>query len=255
MNDLQMHNDTYAGPVALLERDNDLNSPELEAVRDARKRAAEARIAAENALMQAHAAEAKLIAEEERATAAAAAARHAHLIDAARVAVEREREALDQVSKIEAQLLESRRVREAIQAESNRVAQSLAEARRALESLVAAAAEHEQRSESAAAAERQLETERLAAVECAQGAAQVREHAEAALLQTPVAPQLAPPQPVAPQLVAPVLEAPVASQTDAVVSAPEPGLYQAAGAFDLAAARAQRAAERRAADAARAASA
>jgi DNA repair exonuclease SbcCD ATPase subunit len=227
MNDQHMHNGTFADPVALLERDNDLHSPELEALRDARKRAADARIAAENALMQAHAAEAKLIAEEERATAAALAARHGQLVDAIDVAAERERLALEDLSKIEAQLHESHRARDEIQAESNRVAQSLDEAKRTLENLVAAAAEQAQRSESAAATERQLETERLAVLQCAQGSTQLRKQAEAALalLQTPLPQQIAAP-------------------TD-----------PPADAFDLAAARAQRVAERRAADAARAASA
>ena len=227
MNDLQVHNGT-SGLVAVLEPDTEAYSPELDALRDALKRAAEARVAAENALMQAHAAEAKLIAEEQRATAAAAAARHAQLVQAACAAVEREREAMERVSDIEAQLLDSRRIREEIQAESNRVAQSLDEARRVLESLVAAAAEQEQRSETAAATERQLESERLAALQHAERAAQIREHAEAALQPAPVAQQIA---------------------------TPDPGMHQPAGAFDVAAARAQRAAERRAADAARTASA
>jgi hypothetical protein len=238
MSDLHMNHDTSAGPVALLARDYDLQSPELEALKEARKRAAEARIAAENALMQAHAAEAKLIAEEERATTAAIAAWHARLVDAARVAAEREREALEQVSKIEAQLHESRRARDEIQAESNRVAQSLDEASRALESLVAAAAEQEQRSESAAETGRQLETERLAALQYAQGSAHVREQAEADLFQTSI-----PQQSVAPP----------APQTDAVWGAPEPGIYKLEDVFGLAADRAHHAAQRRAADAARAA--
>jgi len=239
MDDPQAHNDTSAGPVTLLERENELHSPELEALRDARKRAADARIAAENALMQAHATEAKLIAEEERATAAAAAARRAQLADAARRAAEREREAQEQISQIDVQLEESRREREEIQAESNRVAQSLDEAKRALESLVAAAAEQAQRSESAAATERHLETERRAALGRAEDAAQSWEQAEGALLHTPLPRQTA---------------ASTAAQSDAVWGAPEPGMYQPADAFDLGTARAQRAAERRAADAARAAS-
>jgi hypothetical protein len=238
MNDLQLHDDSTA-QMRLPERDTDLHSPELEALREARKRAADARIAAENALMQAHAAEAKLIAEEERATAAALAARHDELVGAVRAAAEREREALEHVSKIEAQWHESRRARDEIQAESNRVAQLLDEARRALENLVATAAAQEQRSESAAATERQLETEHLAALECAQSSAQIHEQAEAALLQAPFLQQTA---------------APVAPQTAAVWSAPDPGTYQSADAFDLAAAKAQRVAERRAADAARVAS-
>jgi chromosome segregation ATPase len=244
MNDLQMHNGTSAG-LTLLEPENDFHSPELDVLREALKRAAEARIAAETALMQAHETEAKLIAEEQRARSAASAARHAHLIEAARTAVEREREAVERVSKIDAQLLESQRMRGEIQAESNRIAQSLDEARRALENLVAAAAEHELRSENAAATERQLETERTAAFECAEGAARIREAAEAAL-QAPVAQQTATPAPFAP--LAP-------PQPDPVVHAQDSGMYQpagAAGAFDVAAARAQRAAERRAADAARA---
>jgi hypothetical protein len=236
MNDLQIRDDSSAAPTALPEHGNDLHSPQLEALREARKRAADARIAAENALMQAHAAEAKLIAEEERATAAALAARHAQLVDAVRATAEREREALERVSKIEAQLRESRHARDEIQGESNRVAQLLDEARCALESLVAAAAAQEQRSESAAATERQLELERLAALQCAQGSAQLREQAEAALLQTPFPEQTA---------------APVAPQTEAVWGAPDLGTYQSADAFDLAAAKAQRVAERRAADAAR----
>jgi hypothetical protein len=240
MDDPQAQNNTSAGQVTLLERENELHSPELEALRDARKRAADARIAAENALMQAHATEAKLIAEEERATATAAAARQAQLVDTARLAAESELEALEQLSQIEGQLEESRHERDEIQAESNRVAQALDEAKRAVESLVAAAAEQEQRSESAAATERQLEAERLAALQRAEDAAQLRERAEAALTQTPLLQQIA---------------APKAAHTDGVWGAPEPGIYQPPDAFDLGTARAQRAAERRAADAARAASA
>jgi hypothetical protein len=236
MNDLQTRDDFSAAPMALPERDNEIHSPELEAVREARKRAADARIAAEYALTQARAAEAELIAEEERATAAALAARHAQLVDAVRDAAECEREAFERVSKIEAQLHESRHARDGLHAESNRLAQLLDEARRALESLVAAAAAQEQRSDSAAATERQLETERLAALQCAQGSAQQREQAEAALLQTPFTQQTA---------------APAAPQTEAVESASQLGTYQSADAFDLAAGKAQRVAERRAADAAR----
>jgi hypothetical protein len=240
MDDPQAHNDTSAGSARLLELENELQSPELDALRDARKRAADARIAAENALIQANAAEAKIIAEEALATAAAAAARHAQLVDAARLAAEREREAQEQLSQIEVQLEESRRTRDEIQTESNRLAQALDEAKRALESLVAADADQAQRGESAAATARQLETERLAALERAEGATQLRGRAEAAVVHTPLPQQIA---------------APTAAQTGAVWGVPEPGLYQPVDAFDLSTVRAQRAAERRAADAARAASA
>lgn len=86
-----------------------ITSPDILTLREARRRAGEARAVAEQALREAEEAEAVLVAEEERAVAAAAAAaRSVQLTEAARVAAEREHDAIERVAGLERELTEAR---------------------------------------------------------------------------------------------------------------------------------------------------
>jgi hypothetical protein len=227
MNEDTIQSESSVGNSALVESNGVVHSPELDALRDARKRAADARIAAENALIEAHAAEAKLIAEEERATAAAVVAKREQLSQAASAAAERERSALERVSNTAAQLQQSQRTCDEIQSESNVIAQALDEARRTLETLIASAAEQAKRLEQAAADERHFEAQHAEAQQHAREATSAREHAEAAVLFVLPAPQF-----------------------ETLKGTLEPDVPQT-GIPSFLVTRAQRAAERRAADAAR----
>lgn len=180
-------------------------SPQLNALREARQRAAEARANAERLLREAQAAEAELAAQEEAAVAAAL--------------VEREREALDALTRLQAQ----------VQAAGSRKAQAEA----AVAAIRASLAEHEEQLRNAEVQERTLLGDLSIAERRAQEAARARELAHGGV---PPVPTPAPsPEP-----------APVPDATP--VPAPAPSLSSVESV------RAQRAAERRMADAMRAAS-
>lgn len=208
--------------------EHDAISPEVLALREARRQAFEVRVAAEQALRDAEQAEAALIAEEECALAAAAAARRDQLAEAARVAAARERDAIERVSTIQAQLSQFTQARKDAQMAAAAVAQALAEAKSALERLIASGSEREREVETAAEQVRKIELELIAARQRAHDATQARAQADAALALTEGSSE--------------ALRSPNLAEAEA------PRL---AVVSDFATIAAQRAAERRAADAAR----
>ncbi len=219
-------------------------TPELIALRDARKRAFEARVAAENALRQAEEAEARLRVQEEQAAAAAAAARYEQLAEEAREAAAREAEAIERVALLEAQFHQSSTAKDEAQATAMSVAQACNEARSALEQLIASLAACEEKVTATATHARQVEAMLAASKQRAREATQARERAEAAL------PSSSPMRPATlPTMTLPVV-ASVECPAPAAESTETPTVEQPAF-FANSALAAQRAAERRAADAER----
>lgn len=171
-------------------------TPQINALREARQRAAEARANAERLLREAQAAEAELAAQEEQAINAAL--------------VEREREALETVARLQASIQQA--------------AAKKAQAEAAVAAIRASLAEHEEQLRSAEFHERSLLSDLSIAERRAHDAARARELTQAAAPVSPEEPAAAP-------------------------DAPPPTPLSSAETI-----RAQRAAERRLADAVRAAS-
>ena len=209
----------------------DASTPEIDALREALRRATDARAAAERALRDAEQAEAAIAAEEQRAIAAITAERQ-RLDDVARTAAEREREALASVASVETQLEGFVHARDKAQAAADAVQQALNEAKATLERLLASAAEHEREREAATEQTRSVETELRVRRQRAADATREREEAETALAQF-----AQPPEPTA---------QPKVAESDPI-DPPQP-----AAVSDFTTIAARRAAERRAADAARA---
>ena len=121
--------------------------PQLNALREARRRAAEARANAERLLREAEAAEAELAAQEEQAIAA--------------VTVQREREALDALARL--------------QVEAQQASAKEAQAEAAVAAIRASLAEHEEQLRSAEIHERALFSDLSIAERRAQDASRARE--------------------------------------------------------------------------------
>ena len=242
MNEYVATNDGQQHPPQLtIVEDAESSTPELSALREARRRAVDARVAAERALRDAEEAEAGLVAQEELAVASALAARREKASEAARVAASREREALECVAQIEARLKHSMQAKEHAQIAASSVAQSRIEAQRALDRLDASLAGFDEQLRAAEATERELEAELARVRDQALAATQAREHAVSIVSGSPAL--ISAPSAVnVPALVAAPVANPIADQP--------PG--RSAVVSDLLAIAAQRAAERRAADAARA---
>ena len=135
-------------------------SPQLSALREARQRAAEARANAERLLREAQAAEAELAAQEEEAVAAAL--------------IEREREALDALSRLHAQIQQA--------------GAKKAQAEAAVAAIRASLAEHEEQLRNAEIHERELLSDLSIAERRAHEAARAREFVQTGALPIPPAP-------------------------------------------------------------------
>ena len=219
----------------------EVDPPEVVALREARQRAVTARIDAANALREAEEAEARLLAQEEEAVFAALTARRERAAEAARLAAENERVAADRVAVLETEFQRCSQTKENVETAARSVMQSRDEAQLALDRLTASLAEFEDRLREAEANERSLELELTASRRAAEEMTRARERAEAAI------PPAAGPVPIASTVVAPG----EAAQKAGVSSAVWPISSNIGDPFAIAAQRAQRAAERRAADAAR----
>jgi hypothetical protein len=141
--------------------------PEVVAIRDARQRAAETRSAAERLLREAQAAEAQLVVQEEEALAATAAARRERLAENARAAIKLEREARDTLS--------------ALQVQIQHVASVKSQTEVAVVALRASLAEHEDQLRAVEARECQLLADVTVAERHAHECTRARELVEAAL--------------------------------------------------------------------------
>lgn len=223
----------FDAPVGkLLHLCNEVSTPEVLALREARQRALEARRDAEKALHEAEEAEARLLVQEEQAIAAAIKLLQEQAAEAVRVAAENDRLATDYVATIEAEFLSCSQSKAEIEAATRSVMESRDEAQRVLDRLVLSLAEIHEKLSQVEEHERRLEAELVTSRQHAEKMTRAREQAEAAI----------------PSLAGPVVLAVVPSP----VLSPPASNVSAACDSTLLDARAQRAAERRAADAARA---
>lgn len=140
------------------------------ALRVARQRAGEARAAAERALREAQATEADLVAQEELAIAAAAEAKRERFAENARVAAASEREAFETLS--------------ALQLQIQRVGSMKAQTEAAVAAIRASLTEHEAQLRAAEASEWDLQGDVAIAERTAQDCTRARKHADAALHAT-----------------------------------------------------------------------
>lgn len=174
MGELHMNDSTAPGegtPLAVVlpvaTDDSYDTPPEVLAIRDARQRAAEARSAAERLLREAQAAEAQLIAQEEEALAATAAVKRERLAENARAAIRLEREAHENLS--------------ALQLEIQHVASMKSQTEMAVHALRTSLAEHEDQLRAVEARERKLQSDVTVAEMHAHDCTRARELGEAAL--------------------------------------------------------------------------
>lgn len=151
------------------ENGSDEMPPEVVALRVARQRAAEIRAAAERALREAETAEAQLAVQEEEAIAAALAHRE-RLAELARAAVEAEREAFEALS--------------ALQSEIQRIGTIKAQTEAAVVATRAALTEREEELRAVEASERKLQSDIAVAERNALECARARERADAMLHAT-----------------------------------------------------------------------
>ena len=209
------HLQVQVAAAVLVPEGGDGMPPELIELREARRRAAEARAAAERTFRDAQAAEAQLVAQEEQALAAAFAAKRERFAENARAALALQREAVEILA--------------ALQLQMERIASMKPQMEAGVAAIRASLAEHEDQLRAVEASERKLRADIAIAEREAQRCTRAREQADAAVHAT--AQHIPDDNGIAP--------APAASK-------PEPPTTLSDAA--------QRAAERRAADAARAAS-
>jgi hypothetical protein len=230
-------------PVSNVASIDDLATPEVLAIREARQHAVAARLAAEKAFREAEQAEASLLAQEQEAVASALSVRRERATEAARIAAEYERAAIDRVAALEVELQRCFQTKEHVGVAARSVMQSRDEAQVALDRLSASLAEFEDRLREAESNERRVELELAASRRSAEEMTGARERAEAAI--PPVA------APAFIDLDAAAAKVTVPAPIPAVTAAVWPTTSDVGDPFAIAALRAQRVAERRAADAAR----